>query len=54
MKGLRCRTKGVGTNLQMQAPEQLWFVEVHPCPRKVDVRLPGKGDSNSSGARPVR
>ena len=27
-----------------------------PCPRctrKVDVRLPGKGDSNSHGARPV-
>ena len=31
----------------------------HPCscsashPRKVDIRLPGKGDSNSHGARPV-
>ena len=23
------------------------------APRKVDVRLPGKGDSNSHGARPV-
>jgi len=23
------------------------------CPRKVDVRLPGKGNSNSHGARPV-
>ena len=24
-----------------------------PRPRKVDIRLPGKGDSNSHGARPV-
>jgi len=24
-----------------------------PCSRKVDVRLPGRGDSNSHGARPV-
>ena len=23
------------------------------CPRKVDVRLPGKGDSYSHGARPI-
>ena len=28
--------------------------KVHPSPaRKVDVRLPGKGNSNSHGARPV-
>jgi len=23
------------------------------CPRKVDIRLPGKGNSNFHGARPV-
>jgi len=28
-----------------------WWVGTWP--RKVDVRLPGKGDSNSHGARPV-
>jgi len=27
--------------------------EVVPAPRKIDVRLPGRGDSNSHGARPV-
>ena len=27
---------------------------VQGLPRKVDVRLPGKGNSNSHGARPVR
>ena len=26
---------------------------VRPYPRKVDVRLPGRGDLNSHGARPV-
>ena len=26
---------------------------VYGEPRKVDIRLPGKGDSNSHGARPV-
>ena len=32
----------------------LWYVRVKmPWARKVDVRLPGKGDSNSHGARPV-
>jgi len=39
--------------------KQLWFRMEHVPeelllrPRKVDVRLPGKGNSNSSGARPV-
>ena len=27
--------------------------DVESCIRKVDVRLPGKGNSNSHGARPV-
>ena len=26
---------------------------VSTCPRKVDIRLPGTGNSNSHGARPV-
>ena len=29
-------------------------LRVVPVPWKVDIRLPGKGDSNSHGARPVR
>jgi len=28
-------------------------VDIAQKPRKVDVRLPGKGNSNSHGARPV-
>jgi len=27
--------------------------QVRDAPRKVDIRLPGKGNSNSHGARPV-
>ena len=27
--------------------------QLHACTRKVDVRLPGKGNSDSHGARPV-
>ena len=33
---------------------QVCLVLKVPPPRKVDVRLPGKGNSNSHGARPVR
>ena len=32
---------------------QPWGGEHTPLPRKVDVRLPGNGNSNSHGARPV-
>ena len=35
----------LGVDLQVRYFETL--------PRKVDIRLPGKGDSNSHGARPV-
>jgi len=28
-------------------------LEVHHHARKVDIRLPGKGNSNSHGVRPV-
>ena len=28
--------------------------DIHSNTRKVDVRLPGKGNSNSNGARPVQ
>ena len=39
-------------------PKQTWrerfpLEMVHTWPRKVDSRLPGKGNSNSHGVRPV-
>ena len=34
-------------------PDPLALIESGPLIRKVDTRLPGKGNSNSRGARPV-
>jgi len=46
--------------------EGMWYLDIvsttiaerprlyFACSRKVDVRLPGKGNANSHGARPVR
>ena len=34
-------------------PPKLWRGSVFHAPRKVDMRLHGKGNSNSHGARPV-
>jgi len=48
---------GEGHNLdevRLDLQEQLPLPQVHLLSsRKVDVRLPGKGNSNSHGARPV-
>ena len=38
----------------LRAPaSELTLAPHHKMPRKVDVKLPGKGNSNSHGARPV-
>ena len=42
------RTSGINRPRERHMPPKL---QVHP--RKVDVRLPGEGNSNSNGARPV-
>ena len=39
--------------MRIDPPTQLGRAPVPAEPRKVDIRLPGKGDSNSHGARPV-
>ena len=38
-----------GWSAESEQQELVWF----PCLRKVDVRLPGNGNSNSHGARPA-
>ena len=42
VQGVGCRVQGAGCRVQVAG-----------CTRKVDVKLPGKGNSNSHGARPV-
>jgi len=42
-------TKGVRVKKKRTSTEE----EAHPRPKVSDVRLPGKGNSNSHGARPV-
>ena len=37
--------------VRLDMSRRLWCIEVGP--RKVDIRLPGKGNSESHGARPV-
>ena len=52
----RCRANmahirpGPGLDFQAKGLETVYIV---PSSRKVDIRLPGKGDSNSHGAGPV-
>ena len=41
-----------GDNSSTGTPREAWFEKGSTC-RKVDIRLPGKGNSNSRGARPV-
>ena len=46
-EGLSC------SEVEAEFASQGFFDEVSLNPRKVEIRLPGKGDSNSLGARPV-